>query len=277
MAARGIVPAQLKIARLKKVFLLLFAAVIFFAACQKDTGTQVDITQGDMTAINAQLKGTWVFPVQTFSVVDTSGQQLSGTQNSSAPAFRFDGGTHVTVIYDIHTEINATYSLSADKGYVYLTINYPNDPPVKYKILRADASTLELTSTQPYIYTAGGSAIQASSVSNTTLKRQNSADVTANMVRVIVMSDSSFNAGIFVTHDVPYPADTLTTLNTTVNNTTGSYSYSFIARTGDHLTVDMFGSVSKTSLYAYYNGVPLSGKLDTAYNEIVTTEGWDVP
>ncbi|HVS93372.1 MAG TPA: membrane lipoprotein lipid attachment site-containing protein [Mucilaginibacter sp.] len=261
---------------MKKILFILFAAAVI-AGCQKDTGTTVNITSSDIAAINNQLKGAWVFPVQTMSIVDSAGKQLAANQYRTGPAFHFDGSSHVIMMSTLTINKSGIYTLSTNKGYIYLNITFSDATVAKYQILQADGSTLKLSSLQPTTYLNGGNVIAANCLTNISLQKQNNADLTASLVRVKVISDSSFNAGVYVTHNVAFPADTPTTLGTTVQNTTGSFTYSFVGHSGDVLKVDVFGSIPKTTFCAYYNGMPIDGKLDTNYNEIVTGNGWRIP
>jgi hypothetical protein len=258
---------------LKRFLLALFASAAVFAGCQKDTGTEVKIGQSDLSAINRQLAGTWVFPIQTQSVQDSTGKQLLSNQFAPAPAFQFDGSMHVTVMPDVKTKTMGTYTLSSVNGFIYLNISYADGTQIKYKVVRVDGQTLKLSTSQSINF----EDVSAFYVSNFSYQKLNSADVTGSLVKVTIMSDSSFNAGIYVTHNVPAPNDTLTTVATTIKNTTGSYNYTFPANHGDYLKVDVIGSVNKTSMCIYYQGVPLTGKVDTSANEMTAVTGWIVP
>lgn len=261
---------------MKKLLCALFLVSAIFAGCQKDTGTNVSIGSSDLAAINGQLKGTWVFPVETFSILDTTGKALAPSQNLSASAFRFDGNTSVDIMPDLHTIVKGTYILSTEKGYIYLEVVYPNGNGVKYLVTLLDKETLKLNSTQAYTYYNGNTPVPANAVFNTSFKKQNSADATGNLARVAVMSDSLYNVGVYITHNVEAPADTAILLNSKIN-VTGEYSYSFIPKAGDHITVDIFGSLTKTSFFVYYNGIPLTGQVDSGYGEIRSGNGWDIP
>jgi hypothetical protein len=66
---------------LKKLLLILFVATAFLNSCKKDTGTNVTITPADLANVNRQLKGSWVFPVKTLTVLDDNGKAMFPPQN----------------------------------------------------------------------------------------------------------------------------------------------------------------------------------------------------
>lgn len=263
--------------KVKKFLFVLFAAAAMFAGCQKDSSPVVNISKADLSVINGQLKGTWLFPVQTMNVVDSTNKVLAGGQYMTAPAFQFDGSTKVTIMPDIQTKQNGTYALSTDKGYIYLIIFYPDGSSIKYKVVSADAQNLKLSASQPYTYYDDqGNATEASAVSTISLKKQTSADVTGSLVRVTVLGGTKYNVGIYVLRNTHTAGDTSVLLNSQVN-LSGSYTYSFVARPSDHVKVDIFGDPSKTTFYAYYNGLALTGSIQTDDTEMVTTDGWNIP
>ncbi|MDB5134185.1 MAG: hypothetical protein JWP37_788 [Mucilaginibacter sp.] len=261
---------------LKRFLYILFAATVLFTACKKDTGTNVNINASDLTSLNGQLKGNWVFPVQTQSIIDITGKSIFPNENISTPALQFDGSGKVKILPDTRTVLKGTYELTTDKGFIYLDVVYPDGTDTKYQVLLLNDQTLELTSSIQYIFYNGNDPVSASQVTSTVLKKQNSADVTGNFVRVSVVSDSLFNVGVYVKHATAAAGDTAILLNSQVN-ATGSYTYSFVAKHGDQLFVDVFGSLTKTSLNAYYNGLPFNGVILSQYSEIKTTTGWVVP
>jgi hypothetical protein len=259
---------------LKNFLFALFAAVIVFAGCQKDTNASVSLQSSDLAAINSQLKGTWLFPVQTLSVVDNSGKILSPAKKMPAPAFQFDGSTKVNIMPDLSTVLKGTYELTTKNGFIYLNVTYPDKTSVTFQVLLVSNQILKLTSTAPYTYLdANNKPLQGNSVINTQLKRQNSADVTGSFISVSVVNDSLFNVGVYVTH---LGVDTATLLNTKQMGT-GTYNYAFLGKHGDHLTIDLLGSITDANLYAYYKGIPLTGEVNAEPNEIKTNRGWNLP
>ena len=104
-------------------------------------------------------------------------------------------------------------------------------------------------------------------------KRQNSADVTGSFISVSVVSDSLFNVDVYVTHA---GVDTATLLNSK-DMGSGTYNYAFAGKHGDHLTIDLLGSLTGANFYAYYNGIPLTGSVQVQGNEIKTSGGWNIP
>ncbi|MGZ3752031.1 MAG: hypothetical protein ACXVB0_18860 [Mucilaginibacter sp.] len=260
---------------MKKFIFGLMISTAIFTGCQKDTSTTVKITTNDLSAINGELTGTWVFPAQTLSVVDATGKTVSAGPNVVAPGLKFDGAHSVKIMADAYTSQTGTYKLTTDKGYVYLDVIDSKGVDVQYKVLQVDAGVLKLTSTQPYVYYNGTTPVPAQAVSIAAYQKQSTADVTGNLIRVAVQSDSLYNVGVYVTHNVKAPADTPILMNSRVN-VTGSYTYSFVAKPGDHLTIDVFGSLQRTKINAYYDGLPLTGALKAASGEIVTTTGWSI-
>ena len=254
---------------MKKLLFALFIAAVMFTGCQKDSSTKVTITGGDLAAINGQLKGTWVFPVQTLSFVDSTGKALRPSQNMASPALQFDGGSKVNIMPDEKTVLKGTYKLSTDKGSIYVDIIYPDQTTLHYLVTYVNSQALKLNMTQPYVYYKGNSPIAAEAIITTELKKQSSADVTANTVRVTVQSDSLFNVGVSVTH--PGVATILLNSQTKI---AGPYSYSFLSKPGDQLKIDVFCSIPKTAVNAYYNGLPLPRNYNSGYGEIVTTGDW---
>jgi hypothetical protein len=262
--------------QLKISLYILFIVAVIFGSCQKDTGTNVSITAVDLAIMNGQLKGSWLFPVQTLSVVDSTGHILSPSQNTSAPAFQFDGNQKVNIITDLHSTLTGTYTLSTSKGSIYLNIVYPNGTKEQYQVLLINDQTLKLNSVQHHTYYNGSTPVPATAIINTELKKQNSADVTGSFIRVMVKSDSIYNVGVYVIHK--NPGDTAILLNSKIN-VIGSYNYAFVSKPGDHLIIDVYGSITRTYLFAYYNGLPFTGQVNTSAqrNEIITGIGWSIP
>jgi hypothetical protein len=261
---------------LKRFLSLLFAVAVLFTACQKDAGTNVNIKASDLTSLNGQLKGNWVFPVQTQSIIDNTGKSIFPSENISSPALQFDGSGNVKILPNTRTVLKGTYELTTDKGFIYLDLVYPDGTDTKYQVLLLNNKTLQLTSSLDYIFYNGNDPVSASQVTSTVLQKQNSADVTGNFVRVTVTSDSAFNVGVYVKHANAKPGDTAILLNSQVK-VVGSYAYSFVAKHGDQLFIDVFGSLTNTSVNAYYNGLPFNGVIVSQYGEIKTTTGWVVP
>lgn len=263
---------------MKKFLLVLFATASIFAGCKKDAGTAVNIGTADLVAINHQLKGAWLFPIENQKILDTSGKALVGSQYIASPAMEFDGNAHVTIYRDTHTILKGTYSLSTTNGFIYMDVTYPDGTDINYQLLFADALTLRMISTEPYIYYNGGTPQSAQSVSNVVLKKQTGADVTGNIIRVVVKSDTaSYSVAVSVRHTkAAAPADT-TILLTSQLDAKGTYTYEFVAKSGDQLTVDVVGDYTKTSFYAFYNGIPMAGNIGYYFQEIKTTTGWTIP
>ena len=262
---------------MKKFLLVLFIAAVFFTGCQKDTSTAVKIGSADLTTVNSQLKGTWVFPVETQNVVDVNDKPLTTVQYITAPALQFDGSSKVKILQNTSTTLNGTYALSTSKGYIYLDVIYPDGTDINYQVLYVDSQTLKLLSSQPYVYYSGSNPEPASLVSNVLLQKQNSADVTGHLIRVSVVGDALYSVSVYVTNTKLHtPADTAVLLDTKTN-ITGTYTYAFPTQSGDQLTLDILGDYTKTSFYAYYNGVPMTGDIGYPFGEIKTTSGWITP
>lgn len=258
---------------MKKFLFTLFVGAAIFAGCQKDTGTNVTISPNDLVTINGQLKGSWVFPVESINYVDNSGKTILPGQNMTSPAFQFDGNAKVNIMPDLRTVQAGTYALTTDQGLIYLNIVYPDNTKVKYQVLLMNNEMLKLVSTQPFTYyDINGAPVNITAVTNTVLHKQNSADATGDLVRVMAMSDSVYNINVNVAHK----GDTATLVNSKVN-ATGQYSYAFAAKHGDHIMVDMVGSPSSSAFYVFYNGLPLTGNIVSQSNEITTGAGWNVP
>ena len=249
-------------------------AAMVYTGCKKDTSTVVNITPSDLTAINNQLKGTWLFPSESQDVVDNSGKVLSGAQYSAAPALQFDGNSKVIIYQDINTKLNGTYSLSTKNGMIYLDLLSPDGTDVTYQVILVNSQTLKLVNSQPYDFSIGSNTVSALSQTNLQLLRQSSADVTGNLVRVSVQSDSVYSVSVYVTHTKG--ADTAVFLDSK-QNTSGNYTYAFPAKSGDQLTVQVTGDYTNTFFYAYYNGIPMAGNIGYDAGAFETTTGWIVP
>jgi len=252
----------------------LFSAAVVFIGCKKDTGTTVNLNATDMAVINGQLKGLWLFPTENQQIVDDAGKTISDNGYISAPAMQFDGGSGVTLYTNLQTKLKGTYQLSTKDGFIYLDVTYPDGNDVTYQVLVITSQTLKLISTEPYVYYSGATPVPAKAVSNITLQKQNSADVTGSLVKVTVISSSSFTINVFVTHTLK--ADTAVLMDTK-QNIKGTYTFAFPTTSGDQLNVDVIGDYTQTAFYAYYNGYPMNGDLSYGGQEFKTTKGWMVP
>jgi len=230
-----------------------------------------------MATVNGQLKGLWLFPVETQKIVNTSGEALTSPQYIPSSAMQFDGGSKVKIFQDMNTTSDGTYKLSTSNGYIYLDVVYPGGTDITYQVLFVDGQTLKLITSAPYVYYNGSNPEPASAVSSIVLKKQNSADITGNIVRVTVVSDTLYSVAIYRTHTrLEAFADTAVLMDNKTN-VTGTYSYSFPTVSGDKLTVDISGDYTKVIFYAYYNGIPMAGNVGYYFNEIKTTTGWTTP
>lgn len=258
---------------MKKFLLVLFVALVTFSGCKKDTSTYVNITTVDVSEINAQLKGSWVFPVKTLTVVDSIGKALLPAQNLPGSAFEFDGYSKVTIRSDAQTVLHGTYTVSTNKGNIYVEIVYPDATRISYLVTALNGQALTLTTTAPYtyIYSMSGELLTTVAVTSTVLQKLSSADVTGDLVRVSVKNDSMFSVKVYVTH-----AGGGTILMDSLSNTSKSYDLAFVAKSGDHLKVDVLGGFLRTSINAYYNGLPIPGDVNVTNGETVTTSGWNV-
>jgi len=252
-------------------------AAVVFTGCQKDTSTTVKIGASDLSTINGQLKGLWLFPVEAQKVVDPTGHAVTSPQYVSAPAMQFDGNSKVKIFQDVNTTINCTYSLSSTNGYIYVDVIYPGGVDVSYQVALVDSQTLTLISSAPYVYYQGNNPESASLVSNVVLKKQNSADVNGHLIQVTVVSDTLYSVSVYVNHTrLQAFADTAILMDAK-SNVTGVYNFSFPTQSGDKLTVDINGDYTKVNFYAYYNGIPMAGNIGYYFQEIKTTTGWTTP
>ncbi len=264
---------------MKKFLYVLFAAAVALTGCKKDSSTSVNITNADLTTINNQLKGTWLFPIAYQRVVNSASGAVDSVMNGTSPAFQFDGGSHVNILQDTKTTLKGTYALSTQNGLIYIDITYPDGNDVFYQVLLNNAQTLKLTSTTPFIPNGQTTAVAGEVLeSNVTLQKQSGSDVSGHLIRVVVKgAKTDYSVSVSVTHTVlPAPADSTVLLNTKLN-TTGTYTYEFMAKSGDQLYVDILGDYTTTVFYAFYNGVPMAGNVGYDFQEIKTTTGWMVP
>jgi hypothetical protein len=260
---------------LKKFLFVLFVAAVVSTGCRKESSTG-KISSADLSVINGQLMGTWVFPMDAQRVVDNTGKLLTA-QYTAAPALQFEANSKVKILQNTSTTLNGTYSLSAKDGFIYLDVVYPDGTDINYQVLYVDAQTLKLVSNQPYVYYNQTNPVPASAVSNVVLKKQDAADITGRIIKVVVVGTSTYNVSVYVTHTRAIaPADTAILMDTKAN-TTGTYTFSFPTLSGDKLTVDIGGDYTKVSFYAYYDGVPMAGNVGYDFGEIKTTTGWTTP
>ena len=72
-----------------KLLLILSVAIAMLSSCKKDTSSDVTITPADLAYENGQIKGSWVFPVKTLTIVDENGKALFPPQTLPASALFF--------------------------------------------------------------------------------------------------------------------------------------------------------------------------------------------
>lgn len=264
---------------MKKLLCVLFAAAAVLTGCQKDNSTLVNITASDLTTINNQLKGTWLFPIGYQRIIEPASGAIDSIFYAPAPSLQFDGGSHVNVLQDTKTTIKATYSLSAKNGMIYLDVTYPDGNDVLYQVLSVNGQTLKLESTMPYapINDAATSGSGQMLQSNVTMTKQTAEDAASHLIRVVVKSDKSYySVSVSVTHTrLPAPADSTILLNSKIN-TLGNYTYEFMAKSGDQVYVDVLGDYTQTSFYVFYDGIPMAGNIGYDFQEMKTTTGWMV-
>jgi hypothetical protein len=260
---------------LKKILLILSVTAATIYGCKKDSGTNVNVNSSDMAVINGELKGLWLFPINSQTTTDLSGSVLAANGYTPAPALQFDGGSGVTIITNLQIKSQGTYQLSTKNGLIYLDITDSKGNDVTYQVLQIDNQTLKITSETPATYKINGNPEPAEAVSTITMQKQTSADETGSLVKVLVMSDASFDVNIFETNT--QGADTAVLLDTK-QNLKGTYTFAFPAKTGDQLNAEVTADYSESAFYAYYNGIPLSGTISApSPQEFKTTTGWVVP
>ena len=260
---------------MKKFLLILFVALAIFTGCRKDIGTNVNITNADLNNVNGQLQGNWVFPVNTLTVVDSSGKTVAPGTNQPASAFEFEGSSKVTVRPDPQTALVGKYSLTTSKGNVFVNIAYPDGTKEIYQVVLLNAQSLTLQKNDPYIFYDGTKLIPSIAMSSTVLKKQSNADVTGNFMNVLVKNDGNYRVNVFVTHQRGVVGDTAILVGSKTN-ITGTYTLNLIAQSGDILKVDIVGIISNASINAYFRGVPLSGQIYATNDEVQTSTGWTV-
>ena len=258
---------------MKKFLLILFVTLAVYSGCKKDISNDVTLTAADLAVVSGQLKGSWVFPVKTLNVVDSTGKNMIPPRNEPASAFEFDGVSKVTIRSDPQTEIQSTYTLSTNNGSMHIAVVNPDNTVTDFKVVMLNTQTLTLTSTEPYIYYNGTQLVPTTAVTSTVLQKLSAADVSGNFVRVNVKNDSIFNVKVHVLRAGAADTGLLVGSKT---GTTGLYSVGFIAHSGDRLKVDVIGSIIKTSINAYFRGLPITGNISAQNNETITTTGWTV-
>ncbi len=264
---------------MKNYLVAFFFVACILSGCQKDTSLSVNILSADLAKVNSQLKGVWVYPIAINRIVDVASGAIDSIKYGVQPGFQFDGGMHVSILQDTKTTIKGTYSLSSKNGVVFIDIIYPSGNDLQFRILSADGSTLKLESAVPYIGTGTTvSTVARQLISDLTLSKQASADISGKLVRVLVINNKVYySVAVSVKHTaLPKPADSTVLLNTKLN-TVGSYQYEFEGHSGDQLNLDIIGDYSQTIFYAYYAGVPLAGVIGHDFQELKTTTGWMVP
>lgn len=260
---------------LKKLLLFLCVATAFLSSCKKDTGTNVTITPADLANVNGQLKGSWIYPVKTLTILDDNGKPLFPAQSQPASAFYFDGSSHVDIMPDPETVYHGTYVLSTkSSGGIYVHLNYPDGSTADYQVVMLNAGTLTLASSQPDVYYSNGSLISTQAVTSTSLQRIGSGTTaTGNLVRVTVKNDSIFSVKVYLTRK----ADGKTVMMDSSNNANKSYTSVFTAQKEDHIKVDVVGQFLNTYINAYADGLPITGDVSNLSSyETVTTNGWNI-
>jgi hypothetical protein len=259
---------------LKKFLFLLLISVVALNGCKKDISTINDISPTDVAVISGQLKGAWVFPVGSLTVTDFAGNTLAPAQYVAAPALQFDGTSSVLVMTDQTTQTKGTYGLSTDNGSVFVNIVLPNGKTTSYQVVLLNGQTLKLLSNVSTTY----NGVPAKDVTTTTLQKQSAIDLNGNQVRTTVYSESTFSATVYVSYSNPgSPRVTPPKAVDNVTNVANYYDFAFTADHGDYIIVDVLGDPNKTNIFAYYNGVPLSGTIIKLPNEIKTGSGWYLP
>ncbi|HEY4198044.1 MAG TPA: hypothetical protein VGM63_21035 [Mucilaginibacter sp.] len=258
---------------MKRYILILFVALAVYSGCKKDDSSLVTLTTGDLATINGQLKGSWVFPVETLRVPDSNGKDLVPPINEPASAYEFDGVSTVIIRSDPLTALTCTYSLSTVNGMINIHIIYPDNTTEDDKVALLNPQSLTLSSSEPYTYYNGTQLVPTVAVTTNTLQRLSSADESGNLARVLVNVNGNYSVKVYVTHQRGNPSDT-TVLIGSKTNISGAYSLGFVAINNDLLKVDVLGDPLKTSINAYFRGIPISGQIYSSANETVTTTGW---
>ena len=229
------------------------------------------LSQADVAAVNTQLKGTWVFPVKTLTVVDSSGKALLPGQNLPAAAFAFDGLNAVTIRPDPTTIQTGSYVLSGTTdGKLNIHVVYPDNTTQDFKITLLTSTSLTIASSEPYVYYHDGVLMPTVAVTSTAMQRLNSSDINGQLVRVVVTHDSMYSVKVYLTHSGAIQ------LVDSVSNINHPYILAVPAQSGDHLKVDVLGNVLHTAINAYVDGLPITGDISASGEETVTTNGWNV-
>jgi hypothetical protein len=257
---------------LKKLLFVLLVAGIALSGCKKDSSKSgVALTQADIATVNTQLKGTWVFPVKTLTVVDNNGKALLPGQNLPAAAFSFDGLNTVTIRPDPKTVQTGTYALTGTAdGQLNLHVVYPDNTTQDFKITNLTGTSLTIASTEPYVYYHNGVLTPTVAVTSTAMQKLNSSDINGQLVRVAVTHDSVYSVKVYLTRSGT------TQMVDSVSNINHPYLLAVPAQTGDQLKVEVLGNVLHTAINAYVDGLPIIGDISASGDETVTTDGWIV-
>ncbi len=257
----------------KSLLALLFIAAVF-GGCKKDTSNSVSLTSADISSINAQLKGSWIFPVKIFAVKNNAGKSLVPDQSLPASAYDFDGSSNVNIRPDPVTIQHGTYSISTKStGGLFVHINYPDGTSGDYLVTMLTAQTLSLSSSQPYTFNNNGVLEQAVSVTSTTLQRATPADIASNRVKVTVNNAGTYSVKISLKSN----ADGKVSLIDSTSAINHPYAIAFPAQSQDQLMIAVVGDMLSTSINAYADGLPINGNLlNISSNETVTSTGWTV-
>lgn len=257
---------------LKKLLLVLLVAGAILSGCKKDSAkSSITLSQADIAVVNTQLKGSWVFPIKTLTVVDDAGNPLLPGQNLPAAAFAFDGLSTVTIRPDPTTIQKGTYILSGTSdGKLNIHITYADNTTQDFKITLLTATSLTIASSEPYVYYHDGVLMPTVAVTSTAMQRLNSSDINGQLVRVAVTHDSVYSVKVYLTHSGT------TQMIDSVANISHPYVLAVPAQAGDHLKVDVLGNVLHTAINAYVDGLPITGDISASGEETVTTNGWNV-
>jgi len=257
---------------LKKLLLILLVAGIALGGCKKDTAkSPVTLSQADIAQVNTQLKGSWVFPVKTLTVVDSTGKALLPGQNLPAAAFAFDGLGTVTIRPDPSTMQTGTYTLSGTTdGKLNIHIVYSDNTTQDFKITQLTATSLTIASSEPYVYYNNGVLVPTVAVTSTAMQRLNSSDINGQLARVAVTHDSVYSVKVYLIHSG------LTQLIDSVSNINHPYLLAVPSQAGDQLKVEVMGNVLHTAINAYVDGLPITGDISASGDQTVTTNGWIV-